>query len=271
MAFGATLRLLRIDAGVSLRSLAQQIGVSSAYLSRVENGHDAPPTPDRLADIARVLDLPPALLLGLADKVDPYVIQYLEQVPAAASLFLDISRRGLKGPQLARVRAFVEEEFPLDATRPRFAPLSRLLAPERVVLRFSCTEVGDAIDVAASRLSRPGMSLRPLQIAQAVHQREREASTALGGGLWVPHAVLPEVGPVAVLMTLEAPLMMPTPDGLPIRVVVLLISDSNGKNWLELLAQLARMANSDLTPALGAASTPDQALEVVKRWEATYV
>ena len=271
MAFGATLRLLRIDAGLSLRSLAQQIGVSGAYLSRVENGHDAPPTPDRLAAIARVLDLPPALLLGLADKVDPYVIAYLEQVPAAASLFLDISRRGLNGPQLARVRAFVESEFPLDPARARYAPLSRLLTPERVVLRLSCTDLGDAIDVAASRLSRHGLLLRPNQIALAVHHREKEASSALGGGVWVPHAVLPEVGPVAVLMTLEQPLMMDTPDRQPIRVVVLMISGDRGRQWLELLAQLARMANSDLAPALCASSTPDVALDVVKRWETTYV
>lgn len=46
--FGAALRLLRVEAGLSLRALAQRIGVSSAYLSRVEHGHDAIPTPDRL-------------------------------------------------------------------------------------------------------------------------------------------------------------------------------------------------------------------------------
>lgn len=45
MHLGATLRLLRTDAGLSLRDLARRIGVSSAYLSRVENGVDAPPRP----------------------------------------------------------------------------------------------------------------------------------------------------------------------------------------------------------------------------------
>ena len=55
MHFGAALRLLRVDAGVTLRALAERVGVSSAYLSRVENGHDAVPTPDRLADIAAAL------------------------------------------------------------------------------------------------------------------------------------------------------------------------------------------------------------------------
>ena len=42
---GATLRLLRVEAGLSLRELAARVGVSTAYLSRVENGHDAAPTP----------------------------------------------------------------------------------------------------------------------------------------------------------------------------------------------------------------------------------
>ena len=33
MHFGATLRLLRMESGISLRALAQRVGVSGAYLS----------------------------------------------------------------------------------------------------------------------------------------------------------------------------------------------------------------------------------------------
>ena len=74
MHFGATLRLLRIEAGLGLRELAQRVGVSSAYLSRVENGHDAPPTPDRLATIARILGLSPSVLLELGQRVPTRVV-----------------------------------------------------------------------------------------------------------------------------------------------------------------------------------------------------
>jgi transcriptional regulator with XRE-family HTH domain len=43
MDFGATLRLLRLGSGLSLRDLARRLGVSSTYLSRVENGLDPVP------------------------------------------------------------------------------------------------------------------------------------------------------------------------------------------------------------------------------------
>src|SRR3712207_1940181 len=89
MHLGATLRLLRVDAGLSLRDLARRIGVSSAYLSRVENGLDAVPTPERLAAIARELDVPSTLLMDVAHRVSPFVASYLEQVPGAGRLFLE--------------------------------------------------------------------------------------------------------------------------------------------------------------------------------------
>jgi PTS system nitrogen regulatory IIA component len=59
MHFGFTLRLMRTTAGFSLRELAARVGVSSAYLSRVEHGHDPIPTLDRLASIARCLRVSP--------------------------------------------------------------------------------------------------------------------------------------------------------------------------------------------------------------------
>ena len=115
MHLGATIRLLRVDAGLSLRDLARRIGVSSAYLSRVENGLDAAPTPERLAAIARELDVPPALLVDVTHRVSPFVAHYLEQVPGASMLFLELARRNLSGHQLARVREFLDSEFPVRA------------------------------------------------------------------------------------------------------------------------------------------------------------
>src|SRR6185503_8511135 len=99
MHFGATLRLLRVDAGISLRGLAERIGVSSAYLSRVENGHDAPPTPDRLVALAKELGVAPASLVGLTDRPSPTVSEYVARVPAASALFFEIARRDLTTAQ----------------------------------------------------------------------------------------------------------------------------------------------------------------------------
>lgn len=119
---GATLRLLRVGAGFTLRELARRIGVSTAYLSRVENGHDAAPTPDRLAAIAGVLDVSPQALLQLARQAGAAVAGYVEEVPAAGALFLDISRRRLGPADIARLRAFVDREYPIKKGRGRQAP-----------------------------------------------------------------------------------------------------------------------------------------------------
>ena len=265
MRFGATLRLLRTDAGLSLRALAQQIGVSSAYLSRVENGHDPVPTPDRLLAIARALQLPAPLLVELANKVSPFVASYLERVPASAALFAEIARRSLTGPQLARVRAFIDAEFPADAPHGSQAPprLSSWLAPERMVLRLSCSDLEDAIDVAATRLAVPGAAIGPAEIARAVMRRESEASTAIGEGVAIPHATIPGVAPRATIITLAKPLRVATPDDQPLRLLVVLVFDQMGRRELEMLSQVARLARPDLVEALTPLSDPRAVLKRV--------
>ena len=112
MHFGATLRMLRLDAGIGLRELAARIGVSSAYLSRVEHGRDPAPTPDRLATIADALQMPRALLFDLAQQTGPAVSGYLERAPEAGLLMLEIARRNLGRSEIARIKAFIDAEFP---------------------------------------------------------------------------------------------------------------------------------------------------------------
>ena len=111
--------------------------MSSAYLSRVEHGIDPPPTTERLAAIARELDVPPALLVDVTSRVSPYVSQYLETVPGASALFLEIARRRLSGAQLLRVRELIAREFPLPEHTRRVhscaAPTSATLSTSRRV------------------------------------------------------------------------------------------------------------------------------------------
>src|SRR6185436_16712563 len=101
MHLGATLRLLRIESGFGLRHLARRLGVSSAYLSRVENGVDPVPTSGRLEEIAKALRLPPRLLIDAAQRQSPRVQRYLEREPQAADLLLDLAERDLDAAQLA--------------------------------------------------------------------------------------------------------------------------------------------------------------------------
>jgi PTS system nitrogen regulatory IIA component len=263
MHLGATLRLLRVDAGLSLRDLARRIGVSSAYLSRVENGLDAVPTPERLSAIARELGVPPTLLMDVAHRVNPFVAHYLEQEPGAGTLFLDIARRQLTSAQLARVRELLDAEFPVRAARrdepvPALAPL---LVPERMVLRLTCTAVEDALDVAAGRLAAacPGVSA-PRLVAELT-RREAEASNRVGNGVAMPHAYVEHAEPLAALVTLARPLRTETPDDVPLRLLVVLVGGERGRDALVRLAHVARLASHGLAERLADVEHPQQVFE----------
>jgi PTS system nitrogen regulatory IIA component len=270
MHLGATIRLLRVDAGLSLRDLARRIGVSSAYLSRVENGLDAAPTPERLAAIARELDVPPTLLMDVANRVSPFVAHYLEQVPGASMLFLEMARRGLSGPQLARVREFLDAEFPMrSAPQETVVPaLASLLTPERMVLRLTCTALEDALDVAAGRLvgACPGVSA-PRLVAE-LKRREAEASSMVGNAVVVPHAFIEHAAPVAAVVTLAKPLPAETPDGVPLRLLVVLVGGERGRAHLMRLAHVARLASHGLAERIADAEHPQQLLTRLTELEA---
>ena len=265
MVFGSVLRLLRVDAGASLRSLAAAVGVSSAYLSRVENGHDPAPTPDRLIAIAAALGLPPSLLIELAERVEPGVSGYLSEVPAANRLFLEIARRRLTAAQISRLREFVDAEFPDPARADPPGPaIHPLLAPGRVIIGLRCATIEDLLDLAASRIA-PACTATPAAIAAALRAREQAAPTALGGGLIVPRAWLPGQPPLAARITLATPLD-PGPDGLPVRVALILTGP--GDRCLPLLARAALLARCGLVAVADAAAPAAAiaALRAVEEW-----
>lgn len=261
MHLGATIRLLRLDAKLSLRDLAHRIGVSSAYLSRVEHGHDAVPTPDRLEAIAREFGVPSHLLVGAAHKVGPAIEGYTEDVPSAGMLFLDIAQRRLGPMEIARIRAFVNREFPLPRRRNEPPSLARLLAPERVILQLTCPGLEDAIEIAASRFAFPGGTPNGRRIVTDILAREQLAPTALGAGVMLPHAVIPSLHSAAALVTLARPLpLAEAPDNAAIRLLLVLVIGDPGQTHLTLLAHVARLSSDGLAEKLVAAKNAEEAI-----------
>jgi PTS system nitrogen regulatory IIA component len=270
MHFGATLRLLRVEAGLSLRELAGLIGVSGTYLSRVENGHDPSPTPDRLIAIADVLGISRAVLVELASQAGPAVEGYLRRVPEAGALFLEIARRGLRGPQIARIKAFMDAELPMPdaAATPRsMRRLTDLLPTERIVVGVSCSDLEDLVSVAVTRL---GDDVDARLVAERILARERELPTLLGGGFVAPHAIVEGSVDAAVLITLKQPLPVRAPDAQPVRVAFVLVGGPDGRARLEIFTRVARLAGYDVADELCAAATPEQARSIVERVESLW-
>ena len=264
MHFGATLRLLRLESGLGLRDLARRLEVSSAYLSRVENGLDAAPTPARLTAMARELGVPAPLLMDLAHRVSPLVVDYVAQVPEAGSLFLDIAHRRLDACQLAELRALLDERFPVAgtaaATATATAGLVHLLHPDRIVLRLTCTGMEDVLDVAAGRLADACPRTDAGAVAAALSAREAGVSSAIGSGVAVPCAYLAGAEPAAAVVTLAPPLAYDTPDGAPLRFVIVLVGPRDAPDRRVILAQIALLAARGLADKLAEADSPGEAL-----------
>jgi PTS system nitrogen regulatory IIA component len=240
MHFGATLRLLRTTAGVSLRGLAAEIGVSPAYLSRVEHGHDLPPTPDRIRAIARALGVADESLLDLVDELRPDSLAWLGRTPAGRRLAAELRRRRLSPAQLARVLAFVQDTFgdrdPGDA--------AELLAADRVVLGVDADRVREALDLAALRLG-------------GAHVPDGDG--AVGGGLWLASIPGDEA---AALVVIPRGISAATPDGRPIRAVLVVRGGGPDR-----LARAARLADPALLDALATETSPEAAVERIRTFE----
>jgi transcriptional regulator with XRE-family HTH domain len=79
--FGETLRDLRVAQDLGLRETAVKVGISPAYLSRIERGKERPPRPETIKELARVLAADPDVLFRLSSSTDPEVVDYLHEQP----------------------------------------------------------------------------------------------------------------------------------------------------------------------------------------------
>ena len=76
--FGARLRELRKQAGLSQRELADKIGINFSYLSKIESGVMPPPSEKVILKLAEVLNSDTDELITLAGKVPPDIAQMLK-------------------------------------------------------------------------------------------------------------------------------------------------------------------------------------------------
>lgn len=81
--FGETIRDLRVAQDLGLRETASKIGISPAYLSRIERGKERPPRPEVVKALAKVLAADPDVLFRLSSSTDPEVVDFLHDQPEA--------------------------------------------------------------------------------------------------------------------------------------------------------------------------------------------
>jgi mannitol/fructose-specific phosphotransferase system IIA component (Ntr-type) len=107
------------------------------------------------------------------------------------------------------------------------------------------------------------------EVEQALLARERQASTALGHSVAVPHAYLDAIDePVILLMRLARPLNLGAPDGISTRFVfVLLGPPDHAAEHLDSLAAIARlMSDNEFRYDAGRAKNQLELLSAVERF-----
>jgi HTH-type transcriptional regulator, competence development regulator len=87
MEFGDILRELRAEAGLGIKRLAPDLGVSYTYLSKLEGNH-VRPSEDMVRKVAHYFNYDEDRLLLSADKVPPDVLQILQEHPDEAIEYL---------------------------------------------------------------------------------------------------------------------------------------------------------------------------------------
>jgi len=127
------------------------------------------------------------------------------------------------------------------------------------LLHLDCATVEEAVDRLVAALAAEGDVWDAPALVAEVMRREVVGSTAIGGGLVIPHARFADVARVRVAVaTLAEPLDVGASDGLPVDVVILLVGPADDpRHMLRVLAGLARLVKQPgFASGLRAAGTP---------------
>jgi nitrogen PTS system EIIA component len=248
---GPAVRTLRLAAGLSLREMARRIDVSPAYLSGVELEKVSTPTHDRLRAIASVLGVPPRHLTALSERLSPDLIEFLEATPEAVR-FLRVARSiGLEADEFAALASRLTEKSTRHpgSAAPSMSALGRLLDPARTWCLLPSRTKEGLLENLTRRVLRDMDEVYIELAVDAVIAREKEVSTGIGGGIALAHAEVAAPTECALgVCTLACPLDFDAIDGLPVRLVFLVLGAAGGAD--DRLRVLARIAQICVRPGL---------------------
>ena len=162
----------------------------------------------------------------------------------AAVVLTVVTINEIVGPLLTRIALSRAGEVGRDRLR-----LIDFLQEEHLLTDFEASSKEAAIERLVDLLLRTH-GLRGVdreELLASVYERESQGSTCLGGGLAVPHGILPEGQPMAGVMALSREgLDFETPDGRPVHCMVLLGTAPDERDrHLQVLAALARTVGTD--------------------------
>ena len=107
MSLGETIKALRDEKRLSMRGLAKAVDVTPMHISNIEKGFTTGSS-GLIAKIARVLETDVDSLLHMADRVDPEVVDVIQQNPQAVPSFLR-SAKNLSPDDWGKMQTYLEK------------------------------------------------------------------------------------------------------------------------------------------------------------------
>ena len=175
-----------------------------------------------------------------------------------------VTANEIVGPILTRLALMRSGEAGRDRTR-----LIDFIHEENVTTDLRAKNKREAIEALVSLLvTSHHLRIDRDALLKTVLERENQASTCLGGGLAVPHGILPEGSKtmLGVMGISSAGLDFNAPDGKPVHCMVLLVTpESERDRHLEVLGVLAGTVGMDeaLQAQLFHAKSPAHAYEIL--------
>ena len=120
--FGETTREMRMAQEMGLRTAAERLGISPAYLSRVERGKERPPKPDLVKRMAILLGGDPDLLFRLAESTDPDLAEYIHQTAHVPEFLRTAKAMKLTSEDFAMLTEEVKRRRPSEAVPTESLP-----------------------------------------------------------------------------------------------------------------------------------------------------
>jgi len=148
------------------------------------------------------------------------------------------------------------------------ARIASWVQPQQFLLDIDVRNRQHALEVLATSVGRI-YTINPSPVFRALHRRELSGTTALGGGIAIPHARIFGIErPVTICMRTKAGVAFDAPDGKAVSTVLGILVPDAGANedHRQMLALVASLFNdADFRAQLERASDPEQAGAAFKK------
>ena len=152
--------------------------------------------------------------------------------------------------------------------------ISNFLKTKHVIVNLKPSSKEDALVQVSQKLAALSPDLDPAIVHRKIIEREKQSSTAIGGGVAIPHSTMTGIqDPICILAQIPEGLAFDSPDGEPVYLIFMVIFPEQSTGiQLKLLARIARLCSyQELVQELKEAQTPDQLFDLLRKEDSRHV